>query len=677
MTFYSVSKPYELFFDSNGEPLENGYIYIGEVNQNPITNQLTVYWDKDGIYPAAQPIRTLDGYPSRNGSPGRLFVDSGDSDSYSILVQNKKSELVYNSLDAVADGFSVRSNVDTIADLRAVTYFETPLYLRGHTTIGDGGQGIFEWFDGAAPGTYVDDNGITIVPTGGDGSGAWIRQYQGIVYSKFFGAVGDGITDDTTALQGTFNFIGNNAGSLGGTLIIEPGTYLINDTGIGCGTTAETEILIDAYGVTIQMEATTNQYNIFTFRSNMTIKGITLKGYIDSGTGWADVVPSFSFGFRASSNGVKNVEFIDCIVDGVPYDGWYISHETANVKLTNCIGKNCYRNDFAAVYAEYIEIEKGEFGENTPAITKVTGIDFEPNAGQYIRNVYVHGTRMYHALDFWAANGAFQSAKVYGVIYDGTDAVSSWYRVGLIDFQENTFLNGASIFRPGTPEIVSGQTYLPKGKFEISKGLKGYGPNLIINPYNSFAGYTNSSGGTTSFEPNYPIGSYKGIRVSNTGGGYNQFYQTLTVVAEEYYSFGGTMIPVNTPSGGNSGFVLTFNTLGFATVWLIPEDFIVGKAYDVCIAVKMPVGVTQVRYGFGGSGGTQDNAFTNVFTVKGIIDNKNIDIPKISYFAAAPTIGTWVVSDRTVNSTPAVGQPKAWVCTVAGTPGTWVSEGNL
>jgi hypothetical protein len=44
---------------------------------------------------------------------------------------------------------------------------------------------------------------------------------------------------------------------------------------------------------------------------------------------------------------------------------------------------------------------------------------------------------------------------------------------------------------------------------------------------------------------------------------------------------------------------------------------------------------------------------------------------------AAPTVGSWAVGDRSVNSTPVVGQPKAWSCTVAGTPGTWVSEGNL
>jgi len=44
---------------------------------------------------------------------------------------------------------------------------------------------------------------------------------------------------------------------------------------------------------------------------------------------------------------------------------------------------------------------------------------------------------------------------------------------------------------------------------------------------------------------------------------------------------------------------------------------------------------------------------------------------------AAPTTGTWAVGQRMQQQTPVVGQPKGWSCTVAGTPGTWVSEGNL
>lgn len=44
---------------------------------------------------------------------------------------------------------------------------------------------------------------------------------------------------------------------------------------------------------------------------------------------------------------------------------------------------------------------------------------------------------------------------------------------------------------------------------------------------------------------------------------------------------------------------------------------------------------------------------------------------------ATPASGTWAVGDRVEQSVPVVGQPKGWRCTVAGPPGTWVSEGNL
>ena len=49
----------------------------------------------------------------------------------------------------------------------------------------------------------------------------------------------------------------------------------------------------------------------------------------------------------------------------------------------------------------------------------------------------------------------------------------------------------------------------------------------------------------------------------------------------------------------------------------------------------------------------------------------------ITYASAAPTSGSWNRGDRVLHSVPAVGSPKGWICTVAGTPGTWVSEGNL
>jgi hypothetical protein len=47
------------------------------------------------------------------------------------------------------------------------------------------------------------------------------------------------------------------------------------------------------------------------------------------------------------------------------------------------------------------------------------------------------------------------------------------------------------------------------------------------------------------------------------------------------------------------------------------------------------------------------------------------------YASATPVSAYSSVGDRLINTPPVVGQPKAWVCTVSGSPGTWVSEGNL
>lgn len=47
------------------------------------------------------------------------------------------------------------------------------------------------------------------------------------------------------------------------------------------------------------------------------------------------------------------------------------------------------------------------------------------------------------------------------------------------------------------------------------------------------------------------------------------------------------------------------------------------------------------------------------------------------YGPAIPSDGTWLANDRLWNSAAASGQPMGWICTAAGTPGTWKSMGNL
>ncbi len=73
-----IRMPYPQFNDTNGKELNDGFIYIGEENKDPKTNLITVYWDEGLTEPAAQPLRTHNGYISRDGTPLE------DLDSFSL-----------------------------------------------------------------------------------------------------------------------------------------------------------------------------------------------------------------------------------------------------------------------------------------------------------------------------------------------------------------------------------------------------------------------------------------------------------------------------------------------------------------------------------------------------------------------------------------------------------------
>lgn len=51
--------------------------------------------------------------------------------------------------------------------------------------------------------------------------------------------------------------------------------------------------------------------------------------------------------------------------------------------------------------------------------------------------------------------------------------------------------------------------------------------------------------------------------------------------------------------------------------------------------------------------------------------------PSISYDTAAPTTGTWAVGDIVYNTAPAPSGYTGWICTTAGTPGTWKGFGVI
>lgn len=93
MALTQVTGPYPIFTDLDGTPLDDGYLYIGLINQDPEQNPIQVFWDANLTIPASQPIRTSNGYAYRNGTPALLYTGG----AFSITIRNKREEFVLYS----------------------------------------------------------------------------------------------------------------------------------------------------------------------------------------------------------------------------------------------------------------------------------------------------------------------------------------------------------------------------------------------------------------------------------------------------------------------------------------------------------------------------------------------------------------------------------------------------
>lgn len=111
-----ILNPVEQYFDLEGEPLQNGYLYFGEVYGNPVTQPVMVYFDPEFTLPAAQPVRTVNGYPVRNGTATGIYAPV----DVSILVQNKNREqVIYIESSAIDTGDTTTIYRETDTSLNA------------------------------------------------------------------------------------------------------------------------------------------------------------------------------------------------------------------------------------------------------------------------------------------------------------------------------------------------------------------------------------------------------------------------------------------------------------------------------------------------------------------------------------------------------------------------------
>lgn len=206
----ATTAPYQQYFDTDGAPLDAGFVYFGTPDLNPETNPITVYWDSAGTQPAAQPVRTLNGYAVRNGTPTAIYADT----DYSQTVKNQLGTLVVYS-PRPSSAYNLGYNI------------------------------------------------LNVYPAGTIGA-----KLKESISVKDFGAYGDDVHDDTIAIQAAVTYVQNQGG---GEIFFPHGTYKITSAIAITGNTVSMRggtrftTLIKQYTLNAEVLTVTGGY--FTFRS--------------------------------------------------------------------------------------------------------------------------------------------------------------------------------------------------------------------------------------------------------------------------------------------------------------------------------------------------------------------------------------------------------------------------
>lgn len=199
-----IGQSYPIIVDSTGRPLDNGIVYIGETGQNAEAYPIQIFYDEDFTIPAPQPLRTINGYFSRNGSPAKIFIRGV---TCSIIVKDKFKVLQWSDLNysGIITGNEynnlsqnqVNDGMNSIQELLSIPSPKdgSRIYVKSyHAGLNKGGGG-FEFHTGSTK----DDGGMFFKTS----TGSWHRIILEVWHNvQWWGAVCDGVTDDTSSIKG-------------------------------------------------------------------------------------------------------------------------------------------------------------------------------------------------------------------------------------------------------------------------------------------------------------------------------------------------------------------------------------------------------------------------------------------------------------------------------------------
>ncbi|MCI7199485.1 glycosyl hydrolase family 28-related protein [Megasphaera elsdenii] len=638
------------------------------------------------------------------------------SKEYAGLSKLKLSIGYYNSVD------EMRKSETAIAG--------RPCMTLGYYRPNDGGGAVY--IIRSKKESDVDDGGSILVLDNGNVAELIV---DGSINVKQFGAVGDGVTDDSEAIQNAINATPKT----GGILYFPPGKYIQGDgTGLDYQpddttysepTNRDIRYIFDSYdhltisGYGAVIEANINNPStqkhaglVFTNCTNILIQGLTYDGRLDKR-------PKTILSDDASWNkqhGIdirdynENITLMDvtctrCMMDGFFIGGSYASKELkpTGIRMLNCISTYNYRQGLSVVSADNGEILNCQFSYT--GVIKSTapraGIDFECDETTVERNNnwIVHNCKFLNnvgtGIDISLASNNIEVTSSYfynnamHINCGSTSSISAQFGNNL-KISKNTFKidaapshvnlesNSLAFYNAVDIEFFDNTFILYNNKLISIMDLAGSAHSIsCLNIHNNK--FINAGAIATCYIAITDPGIIEVIFDNNYI--YNfcwvngaSIYTAISISAQK-----GRICNNNIycdPGNNSSGLVFRGHDQASYSDMIITNNIISGYEKKVeSTGAYADLGVRNAKLVTNNIlSGTVVNMSGNIGwdTIPSAPSPSIIGTHKMDYKSSAPTSGTWVKGDLIFNSSP-TGTILGWVCTASGTPGTWVPFGLI
>jgi parallel beta-helix repeat protein len=540
---------------------------------------------------------------------------------------------------------------------------------------------------------------------------------------KDFGAVGDGVADDTAAIQAALD-------SGAGTVYIPEGSYKISaqlsvsDNTTVCGSGKSTYIKtvdggINAFyiygksGVTIQdMQITTiSQTNYTAYKCGVLI-------YSNSSNCLVENVSVFNWGW----SGVCIWGSSNCIVRGCRFSSWFGTADTDRscIHIRETSNYNVVENNYCLASSEHGIFVQDPYTNSTPTgniitnnvvknslyagiivyvttayntQTLVSGNHISDIVGSANSNLNGHGIYIQSAGGSVVTNNIisnccqqttnFETQVVAAIgVSTGDTIVYPTGSISEVVVSNNSITAqrgpAISVQTCGVPVLVNGNTIISTGTTAV-RGEAIYTANANgVQINNNVISHANSNYFAINLSSSYAV---KNCSVNGNKIRGNVYGIGFNIVS--LGSFANTIISNNSVNGlsGNALFISATANAQVSNNSLETT----GNALAISGSTYIKVSNNMLQ----GSTASVTSAGTNTGSIVDETNDLNSPVYNdagsgtlVSTYgnSSVPWSGTADVGDRIIQSVSVIGQPKGWRCTTAGTVGTtavFTSEGNL